>query len=210
MGLISRVSSRTYRNHNMAVHLNRVLPNAHFRKRKTWAKLARTWFQQPAKKAARRQARAAKAVAVAPRPLAGAMRPVVQCPTFRYNAKQRIGRGFTWEEVKNAGLSVVEARTCGIAIDKRRRNKSAENKQKLVMIPKSGTTDVEQNLARKIMPVASIDTSVETAKITDDMKKGSVYQAFHMAKANVKFAGQREKRRVAREAAEAEKKARKK
>merc|ERR1711879_374836 len=221
MGLISRVSSRTYRNHNMAVHLNRVLPNAHFRKRKTWAKLARTWFQQPAKKVARRQARAAKAVAVAPRPLAGAVRPVVQCPTFRYNAKQRIGRGFTWEEVKNAGLSVVEARTCGIAIDKRRRNKSAENmqknvqrlreyKQKLVMIPKSASTDVEQNLARKIMPVASIDTALETAKITEDMKKGSVYQAFHMAKANVKFAGQREKRRFAREAAEAEKKARKK
>merc|ERR1711874_332541 len=157
----------------------------------------------------------------APRPLAGAVRPVVQCPTFRYNANQRIGRGFTWEEVKNAGLSVVEARTCGIAIDKRRRNKSVENmqknvqrlkeyKQKLVMIPKSASTDVEQNLARKIMPVASMDTSLETAKITEDMKKGSVYQAFHMAKANVKFAGQREKRRVAREAAEAEKKARKK
>ena len=45
----------------MAVHLNRVLPNAHFRKRKTWAKLAKTHFNQPAKKVARRAARASKA-----------------------------------------------------------------------------------------------------------------------------------------------------
>lgn len=91
----------------MAVHLNRVLPNAHFRKRKTWAKLAKTWFNQPAKKVARRSARAAKAAAVAPRPVAGSFRSVVQCPTFRYNAKARVGRGFSYEELKNAGMSAT-------------------------------------------------------------------------------------------------------
>merc|ERR1739847_178692 len=98
---------------DMAVHLNRVLPNAHFRKRKTWAKLAKTWFNQPAKKVARRSARAAKAAAVAPRPVAGSLRAVVQCPTFRYNAKARIGRGFTFEELKGAGLSATEAKQIG-------------------------------------------------------------------------------------------------
>merc|ERR1712036_181537 len=134
MGLISRVSSRTYRNFDkknhkffqefkMAVHLNRVLPNAHFRKRKTWQRLAKTWFNQPAKKAARRSARAAKAQAVAPKPVAGALRPVVSCPTFRYNAKQRLGRGFTKDEIVGAGFSLVDAAKVGIAIDKRRRNK---------------------------------------------------------------------------------------
>ena len=92
----------------MAVHLNRVLPNAHFRKRKTWAKLTKTWFNQPAKKVARRQARAAKAASVAPRPVAGSLRSVVQCPTFRYNAKARVGRGFTYDELKGAGLSATE------------------------------------------------------------------------------------------------------
>ena len=205
----------------MAVHLNRVLPNAHFRKRKTWAKLAKTWFNQPAKKVARRSARAAKAASVAPRPVAGSLRAVVQCPTFRYNAKARIGRGFTYEELKNAGLSATEAKQIGICVDTRRRNKSAENlqrnvqrlkeyQQKLVIIKKGQTSDVAQNNDRKVMPLVKSAPKVESAKIDAEMKKGSVYQAFHMARANVKYAGQREKRAAARKAAEEEKKARKK
>merc|ERR1739848_109013 len=223
MGLISRVSSRTYRNHNMAVHLNRVLPNAHFRKRKTWAKLARTWFQQPAKKVARRSARAAKAAQIAPRPTAGALRPVVQCPTFRYNAKQRLGRGFTKDEIVGAGMNLVEARKVGICVDKRRRNKSAENlqrnvqrlkeyKSKLVVLPRSGSTDVEQCNARVIMPVESIPGKdvVASAAISEADRKGSVYQAFHMARANAKYDGQRKKRAAAKAQAEADKAGRKK
>merc|ERR1712226_1098775 len=171
-------SSRTYRSQQkseMAVHLNRVLPNAHFRKRKTWAKLAKTWFNQPAKKEARRSARAAKAVAVAPRPVAGSLRPVVQCPTFRYNAKARVGRGFTYDEVKGAGMSAIDAVQLGICIDKRRKNKSAENlqrnvqrlkeyRQKLVVLKKGAATDVEQNVARKIMPVTNVPGKVESAR----------------------------------------------
>ena len=205
----------------MAVHLNRVLPNAHFRKRKTWAKLAKTWFNQPAKKVARRSARAAKAASVAPRPVAGSLRAVVQCPTFRYNAKARIGRGFTYEELKNAGLSATEAKQIGICVDSRRRNKSAENLQrnvqrlkeyqnKLVILKKGQSSDEAQNTDRKVMPIVNAAPAVESAKITEEMKKGSVYQAFHMARANVKYAGQREKRAAARKAAEEEKKARKK
>merc|ERR1712226_1594920 len=128
-------SSRTYRSQQkseMAVHLNRALPNAHFRKRKTWAKLAKTWFNQPAKKEARRSARAAKAVAVAPRPVAGSLRPVVQCPTFRYNAKARVGRGFTYDEDKSA--------------ENLQRNvqRLKEYRQKLVVLKKGAATDVEQ------------------------------------------------------------------
>ena len=205
----------------MAVHLNRVLPNAHFRKRKTWAKLAKTHFNQPAKKVARRSARAAKAAAVAPRPVAGQLRPVVQCPTFRYNARQRLGRGFTFEEVKAAGLTPTTARQIGISIDKRRRNKSAENRQrnvqrlkayqqKIVVLKKGQSSDVEQ-LRSDVMPVTPMPIApVESMKITDEMRKGSVYQVFRMARANAKWAGQREKRRIAREAAEQEKAARKK
>lgn len=205
----------------MAVHLNRVLPNAHFRKRKTWAKLAKTWFNQPAKKVARRSARAAKAAAVAPRPVAGSFRSVVQCPTFRYNAKARVGRGFSYEELKNAGMSATEAKQIGICVDTRRRNKSAENlsrnvqrlkeyKQKIVILKKGQACDIAQNTERKVMALAQPVINVESQAITEDMKKGSVYQAFHMARANVKFAGQREKRRLARLAAEEEKKSRKK
>merc|ERR1712029_131788 len=208
----------------MAVHLNRVLPNAHFRKRKTWAKLAKTWFNQPAKKVARRAARAIKAQQVAPRPVAGSFRPVVQAESFRYNAKQRIGRGFTTAELKAAGLSVNQAKQVGICVDKRRVNKSAENLQrnvqrlkeyqsKLVVLKnRSESTDVEQNKEQKIFNVIGYPSKsvVESAKIEEADRKGSVYQAFHMARANAKYAGQRQKRREAKAAAEAEKAGRKK
>merc|ERR1711981_72570 len=139
MGLISRVSSRTYRSYKskkMAIKSNRVLPNVHFRKQ--WQRRVKTWFNQPAKKQARRNKRQEKAAQVAPRPLAGSLRPVVQCPTFRYNTNKQ----------------------CGIATDKRRRNKSAEHmqrniqrlkeyKQKLIVLKKGQKSDVEQNIQQK-------------------------------------------------------------
>ena len=68
-----------------------MVPNAHFHK--DWQEYVRTWFNQPARKQRRRRARVAKAAAVAPRPVK-ALRPVVRCPTFKYNVKQRTGRGF--------------------------------------------------------------------------------------------------------------------
>lgn len=45
-------------------------------------------------------ARKAKAQQVFPRPVAGALRPVVSGQTVRYNMKKRAGRGFTLEELK--------------------------------------------------------------------------------------------------------------
>lgn len=57
------------------------------------------------------------------------LRPVVHCPTFRYHAKVRAGKGFTLQELKASGLNKRFARTIGIAVDPRRRNKSVESLQ---------------------------------------------------------------------------------
>lgn len=35
-----------------------------------------------------------------PRPAAGVLKPIVQCNSIKYNTKQRLGRGFTLEELK--------------------------------------------------------------------------------------------------------------
>merc|ERR1712159_280661 len=77
---------------------NNMIANEHFRK--YWQRYVKTWFDQPAKKKARRLARQKKAAAVAPRPVAGALRSVVHPPTARYNVKTRIGRGFSLAEIK--------------------------------------------------------------------------------------------------------------
>ncbi len=108
----------------------------------------KTWLDQPARKQRRRQARKDKAVKIAPRPTGGALRPVVRCQTQRYNTKVRAGRGFTIEELKAVKLSKARAQRIGIAVDHRRRNKSAAglvaNVERLkgyltkVVVPKKG------------------------------------------------------------------------
>merc|ERR1712126_595117 len=95
---------------------------------KDWDRYVKTWFNQPARKERRRKMRAKKAATVAPRPMKS-LRPVVRCPTFRYNVKQRSGRGFSLEELKTAGISKNMAKTIGITVDHRRRNKSVESLQ---------------------------------------------------------------------------------
>merc|ERR1719502_203589 len=98
---------------------NQQLCNAHFRK--DWAKHVKTWFDQPASKQRRRNARIAKAKKVAPRPV-NLLRPAVHCPTVKYNMRVRPGRGFTLAELKAAKVNRKAARGIGIAVDHRRTN----------------------------------------------------------------------------------------
>ena len=110
------------------VRHNNVVPNQHFHKI-SWQNRVKTWFEQPMRKKRRRAARMKKAAAIAPRPVSGLLRPVVKPPTVRYNYKLREGRGFTLTELKEAGIDRKEARSIGIAVDHRRRNKSNESLQ---------------------------------------------------------------------------------
>ena len=82
----------------MAPKRNGMIPNAHFKKH--WQRRVRTWFDQPGRKKTRRLKRLKKAAETAPRPATGLLRPVVHCPTFKYNSRVRAGRGFTLEELK--------------------------------------------------------------------------------------------------------------
>merc|ERR1711898_5982 len=108
-------------------HNNQVCSVRKFRK--YWQRYVKTWFNQPARKASRRAARDKKAALVHPRPVAGAVRPVVHPPTVKYNSKVRVGRGFSLAELKAVKLGKLEARSLGIAVDPRRRNRSVNGKQ---------------------------------------------------------------------------------
>ena len=127
------------------------IPNNHFHKH--WHDSAAhkgrivTWHNQAARKHRRREARLAKAVSVFPRPVNGLLRPVVHCPTIRYNSKKRAGKGFTLEELKEAGISRKQALTIGISVDFRRKNRSEQSlkenvsrlqeyKAKLIVFPR--------------------------------------------------------------------------
>jgi large subunit ribosomal protein L13e len=123
---------------------NNVIPNVHLRKH--WQRNVRVWLNQAGRKSRRLQTRRARAVATSPRPL-DRLRPSVRCQTIRYNHRPRLGKGFTLAEIKAVGLGVEFARSVGIAIDHRRKNRSQEsfdtNKarltsylSKLVLFPK--------------------------------------------------------------------------
>ncbi len=152
---------------------NNVIPNIHCHKKYCESSRGplkvRLTLDQAGKKKSRRLARAAKAAAIAPRPLQ-LLRPAVQCQTQRYSAKTRLGKGFTLEELKAAGLTARYARTVGIAVDHRRTNKSAESlaanvarleeyKSKLIVFPK-----------KRLSKVKNGDSSAEECKAATQFK----------------------------------------
>lgn len=69
---------------------------------------ATNFIEQPGRKLRRRNARLTKAAAVAPRPV-DKLRPIVRCPTIKYNRRVRAGRGFSLAELKvrRASLKLV-------------------------------------------------------------------------------------------------------
>uniref|UniRef100_A0AAY4B548 60S ribosomal protein L13 n=1 Tax=Denticeps clupeoides TaxID=299321 RepID=A0AAY4B548_9TELE len=190
----------------MAPSRNGMILNPHFHK--DWQKRVRTWFNQPARKLRRRKARQAKALRIAPRPVAGPLRPVVRCPTIRYHSKVRAGRGFTLEELKAAGIHKRTARTIGISVDTRRRNRSTESLQanvqrlkeyrsKLILFPrkaaapKKGDSSPEElkmatQLVGPVMPIKNVYKKEKARVISEDEKNFKAFASLRMARANAR------------------------
>ena len=104
---------------------NNVVPNVHLNK--DWQEKVKTWFNQPGRKHRRRLNRERKAKLTGPNPT-HKLRPVVRGQTNKYNNKIKLGRGFTVDELKKAGInSVLFARSIGIAVDHRRKDTSSES-----------------------------------------------------------------------------------
>merc|ERR1712002_67478 len=213
----------------MAIRHNNVVCNNHLHKK--WQTRVKTWFNQPARKHRRNQNRIKKARAVAPRPVK-TLRPAVKCPTFKYNTRTRLGRGFSLEELKAAGINRHFARTIGIAVDHRRRNKNAETlqlnsqrlkeyKNNLILFPKNsakpskGDSSAEEikmavQVSGTVMPVKDTWAPDKARAITDEEKKHCVYQTIRKARSNAKLWGIRAKRKKEKEEAAAQAKPKKK
>lgn len=197
---------------------NNQIPNGHFRKQ--WQRRVKTWFDQAGAKKSRRVARAAKAAAVAPRPV-DSLRPAVRCPTIKYNVKLRAGRGFSLVELKAAGISRKQAMTIGIAVDHRRRNKSEEgvelNKQRLlayksrlIVFPKKATaaeiSAAKQQSTAACFPLPAAEEAVVKGSLSGVDTSSSVYTSLRKAWGVARHHGIRAKR-AAEKKAEAESKA---
>jgi len=205
---------------------NNVIPNGHFKKK--WQFRVKTWFNQPARKLRRRNARAEKARALFPRPAAGPLRPVVRGQTIKYNSKQKLGRGFSLEELKEAGIPRNLAPTIGIAVDFRRRNRSLESlqenvnrlkayKSNLLIFPrhrnekKPKAMDVSVEDAKTatqhkgtILPISKAAPTLEKVAITADMKAAPAYAKLRIERMNARLVGVRAKKAKEAEAAKDE------
>merc|ERR1719240_193044 len=197
--------------HNNALH------NTHLRKH--WQKWVRCNYNQPMDKLKRRRARIAKAKAAFPRPIQS-LRPLVRGCTRRYNRKVRAGRGFTLEELKQAGLSRKFAQSIGISVDHRRTNLCVESaklnvdrlkeyKAKLVLLPRkagkprSGTMytmadatnetadNQTQGSTKSAFPVRQDTARQPGVKVTKDMQAFMAHRTVRQEWSNKKNAGKR-------------------
>ncbi|KAI0186286.1 60S ribosomal protein l13 [Xylaria flabelliformis] len=202
----------------------------HFRK--DWQRRVRCHFDQPTKKIARRKARAVKAAALAPRPV-DKLRPIVRCPTIKYNRRVRAGRGFTLTELKEAGIPRLVAPTIGISVDFRRQNLSEESlaanvarlkayKERLIVFPRKGakhpkagdSKDIDLSKTQTVssigasLPIIPVGEGVTEIKKSDMPKpiEGGAFVALRKARSDARLVGVREKRAKDKAEAEANKK----
>ncbi|KAF2843273.1 ribosomal protein L13e [Patellaria atrata CBS 101060] len=207
----------------MTIKHNQQIQKNHFRK--DWQRRVRVHFDQPGRKQRRRNARIAKAAAVAPRPV-DKLRPIVRCPTIKYNRRVRPGRGFSLAELKAAGIPRKLAPTIGIAVDPRRANLSEESlkvnverlqeyRKRLILFPRrSGQTKTGDASKEDVKAAKSGDNIVRTARaalpITNavEFEEGAigdyeatsdnVYRTLRLARSDARLVGVREKRAKAK------------
>ncbi|EFB15122.1 hypothetical protein PANDA_016545, partial [Ailuropoda melanoleuca] len=192
----------------MAPSRNGMILKPHFHK--DWQRRVATWFNQPARKIRRRKARQAKARRIAPRPA----RPPPGAAGPAGASSVRVGQV--------AGIHKKVARTIGISVDPRRRNKSTESLQanvqrlkeyrsKLILFPrkpsapKKGDSSAEElklatQLTGPVMPIRNVYKKEKARVITEEEKNFKAFASLRMARANARLFGIRAKR--AKEAAE--------
>ncbi|KAI4608777.1 uncharacterized protein J4E87_004702 [Alternaria ethzedia] len=206
----------------MAIKHNQQIQKNHFHK--DWQRYVRCHFDQPGKKKSRRNARVAKAAKVAPRPV-DKLRPVVRCPTIKYNRRVRPGRGFSLAELKAAGIPRKFARTIGISVDPRRQNLSEEGlkanverlqeyRKRLILFPrrngktKSGDASAEDVKAAKsadnlvqstaaALPIKNV-VQLEEGPIGNYEATENAYRKLRDARSEARLVGVREKRAKAK------------
>jgi len=134
------------------------------------------------------------------------LRPAVRGQTNRYNAKLKLGRGFTVRELQEAGIKGVQfARSIGISVDARRKDTSNETLKlnanrlkdyvnRLVLHPKKGKYEKKpvvaeatqeklngpdakfQNTHRHVLPLPKPEAGFSWSKLTPEMKNSSAYK----------------------------------
>merc|ERR1719399_1887728 len=128
--------------------------------------------------------------------------------------KLRLGKGFTLAELREAKVSPKMARTIGVSVDHRRRNRCTESlqenvnrlklyKSKLLVFPrkagkkgvkqgdtpKSELQNVAQNTLKEIIPVPKLKLRTKARAITNDEKEFSAFRKLRKARTDKHYIG---------------------
>ena len=177
---------------------NNIIPNIHCKKKYLASSRGplkvKLTLDQATRKKSRRIQRAIKAAKIAPAPLQK-LHPVVHCPTQKYSSKIRLGRGFTFDELKAVALHPKKAMKMGIAVDHRRKNKCEESLatnvarlqeylSKVVIIKKdTAPADIPaQFKGQSIQPIVKVISPIELQEVTPAMKEFKAYTTMRIAR----------------------------
>ncbi|KAM7333912.1 hypothetical protein ACRRTK_007232 [Alexandromys fortis] len=182
----------------MAPSRNGMILKLHFHK--DWQQRVDTWFNQPAGKI--RSARPGRRKRAA---LPRAPRIRTHQAHLCYHTKVRAGRGFSLEELRVAGIHKKVARTIGISVDPRRRNKSTKSLQaneqrlkeyrsKLILFPrkpsapKKGDSLAEElklatQLTGPVMPIRNVYKKEKARVITEEEKNFKAFASLRQCPA---------------------------
>uniref|UniRef100_A0A2I3HTW4 60S ribosomal protein L13 n=1 Tax=Nomascus leucogenys TaxID=61853 RepID=A0A2I3HTW4_NOMLE len=191
----------------MAPSRNGMILMPHFHK--DWQRRVATWFNQPTRKIRRLRALQAKARRISSHHASGPIRPIVRCtPPPHPHPPARVGRGFSLEELRVAGIHKKVAQITGISVDPRRRNKSIANVQllkeylsKLIFFLRNSAEELKlaTQLTGPVMPTRNV-CKKEKARIVSEEKNVKAFASLRVARANARLFSIRGKR--AKEAAE--------
>ena len=135
---------------------------------------------------------------------------------LQYNSKLKLGRGFTLEELKEAGINRRLAPTIGITVDHRRTNKSVESmdlnvarlkeyKSRLIVFPRRNNKVKKGDATKSEIAAAKLDQSdvntmpkaadtVTFTEITDELKGFKAYSSLRAARNDARLVGIRAKK----------------
>lgn len=206
----------------MVVRNNNPVPIS--KHKKHWQKFVKVRLNVPAKRQERKETRLRKAAALFPAPLKK-LRPLVHSPSVRHAMRLRLGKGFTEEELKLAGIPVKLAPTVGIAVDKRRKNRSEESlnlnaqrlkeyKSKLVLFPLNpkklrkgpipeATPEQLKNLTQLrgvVLPQSKKEEKPVFESLSEELKKKSAWNAVRNARRAARAVGYLIKKKAEEEA----------
>merc|ERR1712227_828024 len=152
--------------------------------RKYWQRYVKTWFDQPARKKARRMARDKKAQSIAPRPVAGAVRSLGIAVDYRRRNRSVEGKQANVQRLREYKANLVVFPRNAKKLKKGWKDDASAEE----------TAVATQITTSKVMPLVAEAVEVETRKITPEEKDANVARMLKAAWNDARLCGFREKR----------------